>query len=178
MRRHITDLRPHEPHRLAPADHWTPHKGREAQLHEEKRLHPPREPPGTPPRSPPPHPHRQATTPATTRATTQATAQAPVEEQDTAATPRTGDGKEAEGQDRRGPNTPEEATTPRPTEPDEPLGARNPRGHGTKTRTFREGNPVGTYLTHRAERPTQTPATRIQRVTPHLTAPPGHQPAT
>ena len=174
-RRHSMDPTPHEPQRLAPTDYRAPHKARRAHPHEEKRLHPPREQPRTPPHSPP---HRQATTPATTRATTQATAQAPEEEQDTAATPRTGDGKEAEGHDRRGVNRPVEATTPQPTEPDTPLGARNPRGHGTKAQAPREDLPADTHPTHRAKWLTRTPATRIQRATLHLTVPPNHQPAT
>ena len=123
-----------------PAD---PAQGKEGTPIREKCLHPPREPPGTPSRSPPPQPHRQATTPATARVTTQATARAPEEEEDTAATPRTGDSTEAEGQDRRGPNTAEEATTPRATEPNTPLLARTPRGHGTKAQAPREGKRRG-----------------------------------
>ena len=84
-RRRSTDLTPHEPPRLTPTDHQTPHRGRRAHPHGGKGLDPPREPPRTPPRSPPPRPHRQATTPASARATTQATTQAPEEEEDTAA---------------------------------------------------------------------------------------------
>ena len=56
-------------------------------------------------------------------------AQAPEEEEDTAATPMTGDGKGAEAQDRREPDSPEEPTPPRP------------RGHRTKGQAPREGNP-------------------------------------
>ena len=67
-------------------------------------------------------------------------------DEDTAATPRTGDGKEAEGQDRRGPNAPEEATTPHPTEPDTPLGAMTPRGHVTKPQAPSEVNPADADL--------------------------------
>ena len=176
-RRHSTDLTPHEPHRVAPNSHRTPHRGRRAHPHGERGLHPPRELPRTPPRSPPPHPHRKAT-PATSSVTTQATAQAPEKFWETAATPGTGDGKEAEGQDWEGTNKPEEATTPHPTEPDTLLGARTPRGQGTKAQAPREGNPADTHLTQRPKRPTRTPATRIQQATPHITAPPSHQPAT
>ena len=42
----------------------------------------------------------------------------------------------------------------------------------------REGNPADTRLTHQPGRHTRAPAARIQRATPHLTAPPSHQPAT
>ena len=58
------------------------------------------------------------------------------------------------------------------------LGARTPRRHGTKAQATREGNPADTYLTHQPERHTRTPGARSQRATPHLTAPPSHQPAT
>ena len=92
--------------------------------------------------------------------------------------PRMGDGKEAEGEDRRGPYTPEDAMTPLPTESDAPLGARTPRGHRTKAQAPGEGDPAEAHLTHRTERPTRTRATRIQRAKPHLTTPPSHQPAT
>ena len=58
------------------------------------------------------------------------------------------------------------------------LGARTPRGHGTKAQPPREGNPADTHLSHQPKTHTRTPRARIQRVTPHLTAPPTHQPAT
>ena len=58
------------------------------------------------------------------------------------------------------------------------LGAGTPRGHRTKAKARREGNPADTYLTHQPERHTRTPTARIQQATPHLTAPPGHNPAT
>ena len=90
MRRRTTNLTPHEPHQLTPADHWTPHRGRRADPHRKKGLHSPGEPPRTHPRSPPPRPRRQATTPAAATATTQARGQAPKEEAATAATPRIG----------------------------------------------------------------------------------------
>ena len=111
-----TDWTPHKPHRVAPTGHRNPHQGRRVHPHGEKGLDPPEEPPRTPP-SPPPHPNRQAATKLTARATTQATAQVPEEGGDTDAGPRTGDGKKAEGQDRRGPNAPEEATAHQHTEP-------------------------------------------------------------
>ena len=59
-----------------------------------------------------------------------------------------------------------------------PRVARTPRGHGTKAQVPREGNPADTRLTHQGEWHTQTPATQTQRAAPHLTAPPGHPPAT
>ena len=52
------------------------------------------------------------------------------------------------------------------------LGARTPKGHGTKAQAPREGNPADTYLTHQPERHTRTSAAQIQRATPNLTAPP------
>ena len=58
------------------------------------------------------------------------------------------------------------------------LEAGTPRGHGTKTQAPREGNPADTYPTHQPERHTQTPPAQTQRATPHLAAPPSHQPAT
>ena len=115
---------------------------------------------------------------ATAKATTQATTQATEEEEDTTATPRAGNAKEAEGQDRKVPNAPEDAATLHPTEPDTPLGTIIPRRQGTKPHALREGNPADAGPTHRAERPNQTTATQIKRATPHLTAPPVHQPAT
>ena len=64
-RRGSTDLTPHGPHQLTPTDYPTPHRGRRAQPHGEKRLQPPRKPPRTARRTPPPRPHRQTTTLAT-----------------------------------------------------------------------------------------------------------------
>ena len=58
------------------------------------------------------------------------------------------------------------------------LEARTPRGHGTKAQTPREGNPMDTHLTSGPERHTRTFGARVQRATPHLAAPPSHQPAT
>ena len=95
-----------------------------------------------------------------------------------AVTPRMRDDKKAEGQEGRGPNTPEKTKTPDTTGPDTPLGARTPRGHETKAKAPTEGSPAGTCLAHQAERHTQTPATRTQRAAQHLTAPSGDQPAT
>ena len=58
------------------------------------------------------------------------------------------------------------------------LEARTPRGHGTNAQAPREGNPANTYQTHQTEPHTQTPTARTQQATPHLSAPPSHQPAT
>ena len=84
----------------------------------------------------------------------------------------------AEGQDQGGGKAPEEATAPHCIEPGAALGARTPRGPGTKTQAPRGNNRTDTHLTHWAERPTRTPETQAQRATPHLAAPPGHLPAT
>ena len=95
-----------------------------------------------------------------------------------AAAPRTQDNDKAEGQYRRGLNTPEGNTTPQPTEPGTPLGARNPRGHGTKAQAPRKGNPADSRLTYEPEGHTKTPATQTKRAAPQLAEPPGHQPTT
>ena len=58
------------------------------------------------------------------------------------------------------------------------LKARTPRGHGTIAQAPREGIPTDTCLTHPPRQHTWTPTARNQRATPHLTAPPSHQPAT
>ena len=58
------------------------------------------------------------------------------------------------------------------------LQARTPRGHWREVQAPREGNPADTYQSHQSKRHTRTPAARIQRATPHLTATPSHQPAT
>ena len=58
------------------------------------------------------------------------------------------------------------------------LEARTARQHGTKAQPPREGNSADACQTHQPKRHTQTPTARSQRATPHLTAPPSHQPAT
>ena len=45
------------------------------------------------------------------------------------------------------------------------LGTGTPRGHGTKARAPRVGNPTDTYPTHQPERHVQAPTARIQRAT-------------
>ena len=83
-----------------------------------------------------------------------------------------------EGEDGRGPNTPEGTTTPHSTEPGTPVGARTPRGHGTKAQATREGNSTDTGLTQQAKRHVQTPAKQAPPAAPRLTTIPGHRPAT
>ena len=68
--RRSPDLTPHEPHRVAPTDHQSLHRGRRVHSQRQRGLHLDREPQRRP-HKPLPHPNRQATTPATARATTQ-----------------------------------------------------------------------------------------------------------
>ena len=75
------------------------------------------------------------------------------------------------------------ATTQAPEEEKDMVAAHRarggtPRGHRTNAPAPREGNPADTHLIHQPERHTRTPTARIQRATPHLTAPPSQQPAT
>ena len=58
------------------------------------------------------------------------------------------------------------------------LEARTPRGHETEAQAPEQGSPADTYPTQQPERHTQNPTAQTQRATPHLTAPPSHQPAT
>ena len=150
---------------------------RKVHPHGEKGLHPPGEPRRTT-RSPPPHPNRQATT---NHSKGHHAGNGTGTRGGRGHGRGTHDGGRHEGRGtgpKRTPNAPEEATTPHPTEPGTPLGARTPRGHGTKTQAPREGNPTDTHLTQRAKRPTQTPAMQAQRAKPLITVSPDHHPAT